>query len=93
MAEGLRDAHSLRLTDRTAVDTDLEFVRCELGHDESTDLLVAGIDAIVHLAAQPLVSASRRDPWGTLETNIRMQLKGGIPGYEWVACRPEWRKP
>jgi GDP-4-dehydro-6-deoxy-D-mannose reductase len=31
-------------------------------------------DAIFHLAAQPLVSASRRDPWGTLETNVRMQL-------------------
>jgi len=31
-------------------------------------------DAIVHLAAQPLVSASRVDPWGTLETNIRVQL-------------------
>lgn len=31
-------------------------------------------DAIVHLAAQPLVSASRIDPWGTLETNIRVQL-------------------
>jgi GDP-4-dehydro-6-deoxy-D-mannose reductase len=31
-------------------------------------------DLIFHLAAQPLPSASRRDPWGTLETNIRMQL-------------------
>ena len=31
-------------------------------------------DVIFHLAAQPLVSASLRDPWGTLETNIRMQL-------------------
>jgi len=31
-------------------------------------------DVIFHLAAQPLVSASRRDPWTTLETNIRMQL-------------------
>lgn len=31
-------------------------------------------DIIFHLAAQPLVSTSRRDPWGTLETNIRMQL-------------------
>jgi GDP-4-dehydro-6-deoxy-D-mannose reductase len=31
-------------------------------------------DVIFHLAAQPLVSASRRDPWGTLETNIHMQL-------------------
>lgn len=31
-------------------------------------------DVIFHLAAQPLVSASFRDPWGTLETNIRLQL-------------------
>jgi GDP-4-dehydro-6-deoxy-D-mannose reductase len=31
-------------------------------------------DVIFHLAAQPLVSASRRDPWGTLDTNIHMQL-------------------
>lgn len=31
-------------------------------------------DVIFHLAAQPLVTASHRDPWGTLETNIRMQL-------------------
>ncbi len=31
-------------------------------------------DVIFHLAAQPLVTASRLDPWGTLETNIRMQL-------------------
>jgi GDP-4-dehydro-6-deoxy-D-mannose reductase len=31
-------------------------------------------DVIFHLAGQPLVSASRHDPWGTLETNIHMQL-------------------
>jgi GDP-4-dehydro-6-deoxy-D-mannose reductase len=31
-------------------------------------------DVIFHLAAQPLVSVSQRDPWGTLETNIHMQL-------------------
>lgn len=31
-------------------------------------------DVVFHLAAQPLVSASRRDPWGTIETNVRMQL-------------------
>jgi GDP-4-dehydro-6-deoxy-D-mannose reductase len=31
-------------------------------------------DVIFHLAAQPLVSASWRDPWGTLEANIHMQL-------------------
>ena len=31
-------------------------------------------DYIFHLAAQPLVSLSRRDPWGTLAINIRLQL-------------------
>ncbi|MBL7183113.1 MAG: GDP-mannose 4,6-dehydratase, partial [Anaerolineae bacterium] len=31
-------------------------------------------DHIFHLAAQPLVSLSRRDPWGTLAINIRLQL-------------------
>jgi GDP-4-dehydro-6-deoxy-D-mannose reductase len=31
-------------------------------------------DVIFHLAAQPLVSASHSDPWGTLEINIRVQL-------------------
>ena len=31
-------------------------------------------DIIFHLAAQPLVSSSRSNPWGTLETNVRMQL-------------------
>jgi GDP-4-dehydro-6-deoxy-D-mannose reductase len=31
-------------------------------------------DAIFHLAAQPVVSVSRKDPWGTLENNIRLQL-------------------
>ncbi|HEY64069.1 MAG TPA: GDP-mannose 4,6-dehydratase [Caldilineae bacterium] len=31
-------------------------------------------DYIFHLAAQPLPSLSRRDPWGTLQVNIRLQL-------------------
>jgi len=31
-------------------------------------------DYIFHLAAQPIPSLSRRDPWPTLETNIRLQL-------------------
>lgn len=31
-------------------------------------------DYLFHLAAQPLVSISHRDPWGTMENNIRMQL-------------------
>jgi len=31
-------------------------------------------DVIFHLAAQPLVGLSRQDPWGTLETNVHVQL-------------------
>ena len=31
-------------------------------------------DYVFHLAAQPLTSLSRIDPWATLETNIRVQL-------------------
>jgi len=31
-------------------------------------------DYIFHLAAQPLVSLSRQDPWGTMANNIRLQL-------------------
>jgi GDP-4-dehydro-6-deoxy-D-mannose reductase len=54
----------------------LELYPAELSHlDVMTFILEqAQPDIIFHLAAQPLVSTSRRDPWGTLETNIRMQL-------------------
>jgi GDP-4-dehydro-6-deoxy-D-mannose reductase len=45
-------------------------------------------DVIFHLAAQPLVSASWRDPWSTLETNIRMQLNV-LEGM--VRSRPDCR--
>ncbi|NLE75192.1 MAG: GDP-mannose 4,6-dehydratase, partial [Chloroflexi bacterium] len=31
-------------------------------------------DYVFHLAAQPLPAASKVDPWGTLENNIRLQL-------------------
>lgn len=55
--------------------------RLELYPVELSDLgIVQGLleksspDYIVHLAAQPLVSLSRLDPWGTLENNIRVQL-------------------
>jgi len=54
----------------------LELYPAELSRLEVVTFILeqARPDAIFHLAAQPLVSASRRDPWGTLETNIRMQL-------------------
>lgn len=48
VATSLSDKHSVRLSDRSDVSTDLEFVRSELGHDESTNDLVRGMDAIIH---------------------------------------------
>jgi len=68
LAAGLRDAHQLRLTDRVPLDTDLEFVRSDLGHDESTDQLVAGIDAIIHQAHFP-VEGDDSPAW--LDANVR----------------------
>lgn len=53
IATRLRTDHQIRLTDKEAVSTDLEFVRSDLGHDESTDALVQDVDAIVHLAYAP----------------------------------------
>lgn len=54
----------------------LELYPAELSRLEVMTFILeqAQPDVVFHLAAQPLVSASRRDPWGTLETNIRMQL-------------------
>lgn len=48
LAQSLKTDHALRLTDHEAFDTDLDFVRSDLGHEEDTDALVAGIETIVH---------------------------------------------
>ena len=53
LATNLGQAHQLRLTDHDALATDHEFIQSELGHDETTDALVADIDAIVHQAYAP----------------------------------------
>lgn len=54
----------------------LELYPAELSELETVLSIVerAKPDYIFHLAAQPLVSLSRRDPWGTLAVNIRLQL-------------------
>ena len=53
LASHLGDNHQIRLTDIVKVDTDFEFVRSDLGHDESTNELVRGMDSIIHLAELP----------------------------------------
>ncbi|MCY3724681.1 MAG: NAD(P)-dependent oxidoreductase [Candidatus Poribacteria bacterium] len=46
--------HTLRLTELYSVDTvEGTFVQSELGHDESTNELVRGIDTIIHIAETP----------------------------------------
>ena len=53
LAEAFSPEHSVRLTDVVDVATRWPFVRCDLGHDVETDRLVAGVDALIHLAALP----------------------------------------
>lgn len=54
----------------------LELYPAELSELETVTSVIerAKPDYIFHLAAQPLVSLSRRDPWATLANNIRLQL-------------------
>lgn len=68
LAAGLRAGYQLRLTDSASLETDLEFVASDLGHDERTDALVEGIDAIVHLAYAPREGDAEND-W--LDANSR----------------------
>ena len=51
LAAALSDNHRIRLTEQVFVQSDHEFVRCELDHDASTHLLVRCVDALVHVAA------------------------------------------
>ena len=48
LAESLCSSHRVRLTDRTDVSSDMEFVRSDLGHEAPTNELVRGMDAIIH---------------------------------------------
>ena len=49
LADGLGDAHQLRLTDPEPIFG----IQCDLGHGSETDELVKDIDLIVHLAYAP----------------------------------------
>jgi nucleoside-diphosphate-sugar epimerase len=53
LAAGLSTQHTIRLTERKAVPVDYEFVACALGHDASTNDVVRGVEAVVHVA-EPL---------------------------------------
>jgi nucleoside-diphosphate-sugar epimerase len=57
LAAGLKQEHQLRLTEVAQVELDGEFVCSPLEHDFSTNLLVRGMEAIVHVA-EPLPGAT-----------------------------------
>ena len=60
IAAALGDAYRVHLTGPREMVTDLPYTRSDLGHDESTDRLVSGMDAVVHVA-QPPPGASERE--------------------------------
>lgn len=53
LAEPLRTDHAVRLTERTPLPGRTDFVLSPLGPDLSTNLLIRGIDAVIHVA-EPL---------------------------------------
>ncbi len=57
LATAASETHTIRLTELQLVDTTnlhgCEFVQSALGHDESTNELVKGMDTIVHIAETP----------------------------------------
>ncbi len=48
LASDLSSKHDVRLTDRAPASDAAGVTRCDLGHDESTNSLVRGMDAIIH---------------------------------------------
>ena len=78
----LQDTHELRLTERSHVLCEHEFVQSLLGHDAGTNLLVRGMDAIIHVA-EPLLPASENEQidyltrctynllWAAAEENVQ----------------------
>ena len=57
LAKAISESHTVRLTELQSIDTTnldrCEFVQSALGHDESTNELVKGMDTIVHIAEIP----------------------------------------
>lgn len=53
LADAAAESHTIRMTEFEPVDTKYEFVQSALGHDESTNDLVKGIDTVVHIAETP----------------------------------------
>ena len=53
VATALSKEHAIRLTELHNIESDFDFVQSELGHNEATNELVRGMDAIIHIAEVP----------------------------------------
>ena len=73
LAAALSGAHQIRLTDLVDVETEFEFVRSDLGHEEGTDRLVEGTDAIIHLAQLPSGLMAQSAQPENLEIDFQMR--------------------
>ncbi len=60
IADALDVGYDIQLTAPSEISTQHPFIRSGLGHDKTTNTLVRGMDAIVHVA-QPLAEASEED--------------------------------
>ena len=61
VASAFSGEHAIRLTELHDIETNFDFVQSELGHDESTNKLVRGIDTIIHIAEVPSVLLAEAD--------------------------------
>ena len=61
VATALSEEHTIRLTELHNVESNFDFLQSELGHDEATNELVQGIDAIIHIAEVPNLLLAEAD--------------------------------
>jgi len=88
LADSLSGEHDVTLTDRTGVSTDHTFVQSELGHDETTNALVRGMDAIVHsgetdrnASATDRLDAAMRGTYNLLQA----AAEEGVPRFVYLS--------
>ena len=99
--------HEVRLSDRNEIASDQEFIRSDLGHDDSTNDLVRGVGAIVH-SGEVNSRASVSDQldiamrctynllWAASEEKVQrfifLSLLQVMDSYEWeLAVTERWR--
>jgi nucleoside-diphosphate-sugar epimerase len=107
LASALGDGHEVTLTAREQVQTSAKFVQSDLGHDQTTNALVKGVDAIVHSGdTDPKASVSNRLDvamrctynllWAAVEERVPrvifLSSLGLLDGYdEDLAVTERWR--